>query len=167
VSLRWLALVDARPADALAAAAAHDEGGAFAGYLAAWSSPRPQALRAWAAIVDPEGEAALVSLVLPPAGVRLAFDDLAVQQARRQVLAGRPADACSTLLVDDSRFAGALTAWRGVPPAAVPDDPFARIFPARVLHVGSGVIGRSPAPCGPTIERYGSASPWPGDRFGG
>jgi hypothetical protein len=41
------------------------------------------------------------------------------------------------------------------------DDPFARIFPARVLEVGAGVPGAVPALCGPPIERYGSAQPWP------
>ena len=40
-----------------------------------------------------------------------------------------------------------------------------RIFPARLLRVGAGAIGAAPPPCGPTIERYGSAQPWPWDRF--
>jgi len=32
----------------------------------------------------------------------------------------------------------------------------------RVLTVAAGLLGRMPAP---TIERYSSAQPWPGDRF--
>jgi hypothetical protein len=45
------------------------------------------------------------------------------------------------------------------------EDPFARIFPARILRVEAGLFGRVPAPAGPTIERYGSSQPWPWDRF--
>jgi hypothetical protein len=47
----------------------------------------------------------------------------------------------------------------------VVDDPFARIFPARLLRVEAGLFGRVPPPGGPTIERYGSAQPWPWDRY--
>ena len=42
---------------------------------------------------------------------------------------------------------------------------YVRLAP-RVLHVGAGVLGRVPWPAGPVIERYGSAQPWPADRFG-
>ena len=49
--------------------------------------------------------------------------------------------------------------------ARLADDPFARIFPASILRVGPGVVGVTTAPVGPTIERYGSANPWPWDRF--
>jgi hypothetical protein len=45
------------------------------------------------------------------------------------------------------------------------DDPFARIFPARVLTVGAGLFGAVAPPAGPTIERYGSTEPCPWDRF--
>ena len=93
-SWSWLALVAAAPADARAAAAVSERDGAPAGYLAVWAAderPPHGALRAWRAIFDPGGEAAIVSLVLVPPGRRLAFDDTAVQQARRAVLAGRPA----------------------------------------------------------------------------
>src|SRR5919202_1514399 len=120
---------------------------------------------AQAAVVDPGGQAAWISLVLPPPRVRLPFDDVAVQQARRAVLAGPPVDAVSTLLRDDSHFEGAITVVRGAAVALLADDPFARVVPARVLRVEAGVLGRTPAPCGPTIERYGSAEPWPWDRF--
>src|SRR3954464_14875829 len=66
-----------------------------------------------ARLVDGHGAAAWVSLVRPPDGVRLAFDDLAVQQARRAVLAAPPQDALSTLASDASHFEGALTVARG------------------------------------------------------
>jgi hypothetical protein len=162
-SWSWLALVAEPPAAAVAVAALHELTGAPAGYLAAWDdAPGPEALRVCRAIVDPAGAPAIISLVLAPPRVRLPFDDTAVQQARRQVLAHRPARAVSTLLSDDSRFEGALTAWAEAPG----DDPFARIFPPRVLRLGAGLIGATPPPCGPTIERYGSATPWPWDRFG-
>ena len=104
--------------------------------------------------------------MLPGRGAWPLFDDPAVQQARRRVLAGRPAALVSTLLADDSHFAGALTLRRG--PGALEllrDDPFARVAPASLLHVGPGLLGRVPAPTGPTIERHGSAQPWPWDRF--
>jgi hypothetical protein len=167
----WLALVDgAAAAGADAAAEARDAAGRPAGLLAAWrrrAKPVRHALRADERIVDAEGAAAAVSLVLAPPGAAVLFDDPAVQQARRAVLAdARPPDAVTTLLRDASHFAGALTARRGgdaVPRLA--DDPFARVFAGRLLRVGPGLLGRTPPPAGPTIERYGSARPWPWDRF--
>ena len=85
----WLALVDgpAKGADAAARAIATD--GHPAGTLAAWrrrAKPVREALRVDERLIDPDGSAAWISLVLPPSGVRLAFDDPAVQQARRLVL---------------------------------------------------------------------------------
>ena len=165
----WLALVGERPADATAAAAAHEPDGTPAGFLAIWRSrakPRRDARRVDARLLDADGAEALVSLVRPPPGVRLLFDDLAVQHARRAVLAALPLDGVTTLLSDASHFEGSLTVARGDGVARLADDPFARIFPARLLHVGAGVVGRLPAPAGPVIERYGSAQPWPQDRFG-
>jgi hypothetical protein len=138
--------------------------------LSVWAQrakPVRDAQRLDARVIDSGGAPALVSLVLPPAGTRLLFDDPAVQEARRQVLAGPPFDAVSTLLRDASHFEGAVTVARGAHDEARLrwDDPFARIFPARVLRVESGVFGRVPPPAGPVIERYGSAQPWPWDRF--
>jgi hypothetical protein len=159
VSWCWFALLEAPAEDATAQAAV-----AGGGWLAAWqrrAKPVRHARRIDARIIDPGGDAAWVSLVVPPAGVRLPFDDVAVQQARRAVLARRPIDAVSTLLSDASHFEGAVTVMRG----HVVDDPFARVFPARLLQVGAGLFGRVPPPCGPTIERYGSAQPWPWDRY--
>jgi hypothetical protein len=118
-----------------------------------------------ARLLDPAAAAAVVSLVLVPDGVRLAFDDPAVQQARRAVLAGPPFHAVTTLLSDASHFEGSLVVARGGGAARLADDPFARLFPARVLHVGAGLLGDVPPPAGPVIERYGSDQPWPWDRF--
>jgi hypothetical protein len=139
------------------------------GDIAVWvqrAKPTRGARRIDPRIVDPAGEPALVSLVLPPDGVSLLFDDPAVQEARRRVLAAPPFDAVSTLLRDSSHFEGALTVARGGDEQRLRwDDPFARVFPARLVRVGAGLFGRVPAPAGPTIERYGSAQPWPFDRF--
>ena len=82
------------------------------------------------------------------------------------MLAGEPLDAVTTLLRDASYFEGAITVARGAQVARLRDDPFARVFPARILRVEAGVLGRVAAPAGPVIERYGSADPWPWDRFG-
>ena len=168
MSRTWIALLDEPALDATAQAAVADPDGRPAGWLAAWrrrSKPTARARRVDGRIVDPGGQAAWISLVLPPPRVRLPFDDVAVQQARRAVLAGPPVDAVSTLLRDDSHFEGAITVVRGAAVALLADDPFARVVPARVLRVEAGVLGRTAAPCGPTIERYGSAEPWPWDRF--
>ena len=164
----WLDLVAAPADDATAHASVLELDGTPAGWLAVWlrrAKPSRSARRIDARLVDRHGAAACVSLVRAPDGVRLAFDDLAVQQARRAVLAAPPQDALSTLLSDASHFEGALTVARGAGVARLADDPFGRIFPARLLHVDAGLFGVVPAPCGPTIERYGSAQPWPWDRY--
>jgi hypothetical protein len=168
VSWCWLALVPEPPENATAASRAYDEAGAPAGVLAAWfrrARPTRDARRADARIVDAAGAPAHVSLVLPPPDVRLAFDDTAVQQARRDVLARGAFDALSTLLTDASHFEGAITVARAGDVQRLRDDPFARIFPQRILRVEAGLLGTVAPPAGPTIERYGSASPWPADRF--
>lgn len=164
----WLALTAREPRSATAAARASDVRGAPAGWLAAWlqeDEPVPGALRADPRVVDAAGAAAVVSLVLAPPGVDLKFDDVAVQHARRRVLAEPPFDAVSTLLRDASHLAGAITVARGAQVARLADDPFTRVFGARRLDVAAGVLGRVAPPAGPVIERYGSARPWPWDRF--
>jgi hypothetical protein len=165
----WLAIVDSRPRKAFAYAEVRDESGAPAGWLACWrerAKPIRSALRADDRIVDRAGEPAWISLALAPAGVRLPFDDVSVQEARRHVLAWGCFDAVSTLLRDDSHFEGAIMVARGPAARAVlTQDPFARIFPARLLRCQGGLFGRVAAPTGPTIERYGSRNPWPWDRF--
>lgn len=161
----WLALMDSR-ASGCTAAAALSGGGWLVGWLQD-DQPVRQARRADPRVLDVAGAAALVSLVLPPEDGLWLFDDPAVQQARRAVLAdARPADVVTTLLLDASHFAGALTVRRGEGAAALlRDDPFGRIWPARVREVGPGLLGTVAPPPGPTIERHGSAVPWPGGRF--
>ena len=66
---------------------------------------------------------------------------------------------------DAGHFEGSVTVARGDAIARLVDDPFARIFPARLLDVDAALFGSVPPPAGPTIERYGSAQPWPLDRF--
>ena len=165
----WLALLEVPPRGADAAAPAFTLDGQPAGTLAAWrrrAKPVREALRVDERLIDRRGSAAWVSLVLPPPGVRLAFDDLAVQQARRQVLLGPFPAAVSTLLRDDSHFEGAITVARSAEDKQrLPDDPFARIFPSRLLAVEAGIFGAVARPTGPTIERYGSGNPWPWDQF--
>jgi hypothetical protein len=160
----WFALVDEEHAvNAVAAASAADPDGAPAGVLAVWPAearPTVPAAKIDRRIVDPDGDAATVSLVTAPSRVRILFDDTAVQQARRDVLSGPPSRAVSTLLRGDSIFAGAVT----VDP--VGDDPFSRIFPARTLRVESGLFGWVAPPAGPDIERHGSGAPWPFPTFG-
>jgi hypothetical protein len=170
VSWVWLALVGKRPDGADAAARAFERDGVPAGWLALWARrgrPVEDARRVDARVLDPGGAPAHVSLVRPPPGVRLPFDDVAVQQARRAALAAPPFAALTTLLSDASHFEGSLTVARGGDVARMADDPFARVFPARILRVEAGLLGSVPAPAGPVIERYGSAEPWPWDRFGG
>jgi len=165
----WLALVEEPAPGADAAAPAFTLDGEAAGTLAAWrreSKPVREALRVDERVIDSRGAPALISLVVAPPGVRMPFDDLAVQQARRSVLMRSQAAAVSTLLRDDSHFEGAITVCRGLHAAmSLRDDPFARIFPAKLLAIEAGVLGSVDAPIGPTIERYGSGNPWPWDRF--
>ena len=130
----WLALVDGPVHGADAAAPALTLDGRPAGTLAAWNrgaKPVREALRVDERLIDPHGAAGWISLVLPPSGVRLAFDDLAVQQARRLVLLHPFPAAVSTLLRDDSHFEGAITVVRSAEnKQRLRDDPFARIFPS-------------------------------------
>jgi len=159
----WFAHVHGEPpAGAVATAAIAELDGTPAGVLGAWPAelrPKVPAVKVDARIIDPDGDPATLSLVLAPPEVRLLFDDTAVQQARRDVLAGRPPRAISSFLRGDSIFAGAVT----VDPAG--DDPFGRIFPAERLVVGAGLFGSVSAPPGPDIERHGSGAPWPYPTF--
>jgi hypothetical protein len=170
VSRCWLALAEGDVAGADAAAIAFSLDGRQAGTLAAWrqrAKPVREALRVDERLIDPDGTSAWISLVLPPSGVRLPFDDPAVQQARRLVLLHRFPAAVSTLLRDDSHFEGAITvAHSPTEKHHLGLDPFARIFPAALLAVEAGILGSVAPPTGPTIERYGSGNPWPWDRFG-
>jgi hypothetical protein len=167
MSRAWVAVLDEPEPGADAQAPLTTPGAEPAGWLAAWlrrAKPVREARRADPRLIDPEGRPAVISLVWPDrARGLLAFDDVAVQHARRTVLrSADPPDAVSTLLVDDSHFAGSITVRRR---ATADDDPFARVEPARLLHVGAGVIGAFPLPVGPVIERHGSAQPWPWQLF--
>lgn len=167
MSRAWVALLDEPAEGAEAQAPLTTLDGEPAGWLAAWlrrSKPLREARRADPRLIDPDGAEATISVVWPERerGL-LAFDDLAVQEARRVLLRSAfPPDAVSTLLVDDSHFAGAITVRRE---PSTDGDPFARIEPGRVLRVGAGVVGALPLPVGPVIERHGSAQPWPWERF--
>jgi hypothetical protein len=163
----WFALAAEPPADALATARAHDLDGRPAGFLAAWSIERgrpPGSLGIDVRAVDPAGPAAWVSLALAPPGLRLLFDDPAVSWALRQVLSGPAREVMSTLTLDSATIGGALMATRDPSAGALADDPFGRLFPARLLRVEPGFVGRVPMPVGPGIQRY-AGSPWPWDRF--
>jgi len=166
----WLALVEDRAVSADAAAPAFALDGRPAGTLGAWRrrrKPVREALRVDERLIDSDGAPAWISLVLAPFGIRLPFDDLAVQQARRMVLMRPFPAAVSTLLRDDSHFEGAVTVAHS-PEAGLwlRQDPFARIFPGKLLVVEAGILGSVASPAGPTIERYGSGNPWPSDSFG-
>jgi hypothetical protein len=169
VSRCWLALIEGPAQGAQASAGASTLHGRDAGTLAAWrqkAKPVRHALRVDERLIDSEGAPARISLVLAPNGVRLPFDDLAVQQARRLVLSRQPLAAVSTLLRDDSHFEGAITVARSPHEMQwLRDDPFASIYPPILLAVEAGILGSVAAPTGPTIERYGSGNPWPWDTF--
>lgn len=164
----WFAPVADRPEDAWAAAPASSAAGEPAGWLAAWrraSKPVRDALLADPRAFDPDGEPAWASLVWVPRSVRIVFDDASVQHARQRALAEGDAVALTTFARDASTFGGALSAWRGArAQATAVDDPFARVFGARVLAIGPGLLGVSPVLPGPVIERY-AGQPWPAAHF--
>jgi peroxiredoxin len=142
----WWALVDDEPGDATAAAAPIDRDGAR---RAGWprgssrSSPcaRPARRRSPA---RPARAAGWISLVLAPERNRLLFDDGAVQQARRDVLARPPMRGLTTLLRDASHFEGSLTVAADGDERRLRDDPFARIFAARSCTSRRACSGRRP-----------------------
>lgn len=133
--------------------------------LAIWpAGPRPlrHAVRFDADVVDPDGPAATVSLVLVPRGREPLFDDPAVSHAMRRVLADPP-DAVTTFSRDSSHFAGSLTVRRR-DLWVLRDDPFARLHPARLLAVPAGVFAEVARPAGPVVQRY-AGQPWPAAGF--
>jgi hypothetical protein len=120
--------------EALASAPVADPDGRPAGLLAAWPrgrKPVRAAVRMDQRVVDPGGPPAWVSLVLVPPELAPLFDDPAVSQALRRVLAGPPFPAVSTLVRDAVHFAGAVTVEQGDQPGRLADDPFA---PTRTGH---------------------------------
>src|SRR5436190_12748560 len=123
MSRAWVALLEGPAEGADAQAALTTLEGEPAGWLAAWlrpAKPVREARRADPRLIDPEGQPGTLSVVWPERERGfLAFDDLAVQHARGAVLRSAfPPDAVSTLLVDDSHFAGAITVRR----EPCPDD---------------------------------------------
>ncbi len=164
----WLAWRDVGDGDPPLSASVDDLDGKSVGRLAAWPSDADEpegAAKIDARAIDAEGAPAEVSLVLAPPVIALPVDDPAVGQAIRMVLSLPPVDLLSTLLLGDSRFVGALTGVRGGGEDRLAQDPFSRVFPARRLRVGPGLLGTMPAPTGPVGQRYGSDQPWPWDRF--
>jgi hypothetical protein len=167
----WFALVgrfdEQLAATAVASAPATDAGGAPVGTFAAWPAGRKPvgpAVRMDGRLVDPDGPAGWVSLVVVPREIAPLFDDVAVSQALRQVLRGGHRDAVSALVRDATTFAGSVTVSRAGDPRRLRDDPFARLHPARILHAGSGMFAAGPAPVGPAIQRY-AGKPWPAAGF--
>jgi len=148
---------------ALASATALDLAGRPVGLLVAWPrgrKPTRTATRMDVRLVDPAGPPAWVSLVLVPPELAPLFDDPAVSQAMRAVLAGPAFAAASTLVRDAVHFAGAVTVDHSDRPDRLADDPFARLHPARIVRVESGLFGHVPPPPGPAIQRY-AGKPWP------
>lgn len=148
--------------------AARDEHGHEVGFLASWPPDVEEPARACKIderAIDSDGEPAGISLSLAPRDMSVPFDDLAVGQAIRRTLLLPATDVISTLMTGDARYVGAVTAARGDGVGRLAFDPFSRIFPSRQLDVGAGFFGTMPAPTGPVGQRYGSANPWPWDRF--
>jgi hypothetical protein len=168
----WFALVDGEIPGPLAgvvlgSAPAMSLAGVPQGVFAAWPAGRKpvrDALRMDARLVDPQAPEAWVSLVIVPRSVAPLFDDVAVSEAMRKVLRGPAPTAVSTLVRDATTLAGAVTVSRGAGPESLRDDPFARLYPNRVLRSGPGLFGACPAPPGPAIQRY-AGKPWPAPGF--
>jgi hypothetical protein len=163
----WLLVCAERPLDAFAVADLSTPEGDSAGFIAAWrreSRRPPGAFGVDINAVDSGGEPAWISLALAPADRRCLFDDPAVSWALRRVLAGQQVRAVSTLTRDSATIGGALTAYDVCPSTNQSDDPFARLFPTRVLRVGPGFVAAMGAPTGPGIQRY-AGSPWPWSTF--
>jgi hypothetical protein len=127
--------------------------------------PDPDALRVDARLTARGGAATWVSWCRFEGDVSLPFDDGAVSQALRRRLLEPWPEAVSTMLVDWSRIAGAITTARTEREAF--EDPFAAVFPRRVVRIAAGTFGAIPPPTGPGITRYGSGNPWPWDVYAG
>lgn len=122
--------------------------------------PVSQAVRIDARLIDPTGDAAWISLAIVSEATAPLFDDPAVSEAMRATLRAVPPAAVSTLVRDASLWAGSVTVWRDPPWTSGAEDPFARVHPARLLHVAAGLFATVPAPCGPAIQRVGGEL-WP------
>lgn len=97
---------------------------------------------------------------------RLPYDQPEIQAARADALAwripllGGSLVCLTTLSLDSICYGGAITVARD--PDRFRADPFARIFPGRVVR--TDLCGEVPAPPGPVLERYAGA-PWPAGSF--
>jgi len=118
----------------------------------------PRVERAWASVcasIDP--------------GATIRFDEPEVQFARREAFAwwipllGADLVCLTTLALDGARYGGAITVVRRE--RDLGDDPFAQLFPGRVIECG-GLFSEVAPPPGPVVERYAGA-PWPGGSFSG
>ncbi|MDQ3576540.1 MAG: hypothetical protein M3443_02845 [Actinomycetota bacterium] len=163
----WIALLPEAAGDLKAPAAEAEQD---AGWLCAWQSsgrPHAAALRVDERLLAADGPACRISLVLLPEHARPIADDPTAIQARRAVLGDGRITAVSVLTHDPVHLAGAIAVARLGCPAellALSDNPFARLGPARLLEIGSGVLGWAALTAGPVVERYLGA-PWPYDRW--
>lgn len=139
--------------------------GSFRSWPRSRERPSERALRVDARLNAGGGPATWASWCRFDGDESLAFDDGAVTGALRRRLAAPWPVGVSTLLVDWSRIAGALTL--GLTRADVAADPFAAIFPRTIVEVPAGSFGTNPAPTGPGVTRYGSGNPWPWDVYAG
>lgn len=163
----WLALLDGAAGELHAPVTENDRA---RGWLCAWrgdARPHPSALQVDPRLLDEQGPACRISLVLLPENARPIADDPIALEARRAVLRdGRPA-AVSMLTADPVHLAGAITVARVGRPSeliALRDDPFARLGAPRLLDIGEGLLGRVLSGLGPVVERYAGA-PWPFDEW--
>jgi hypothetical protein len=164
----WIALLDDPHPGAVPVT---DTAGGPVGHLLVTLGPaRPHetAVRLEPSLVG-DGPPLAVSVVLPPRGTRLLFDDPAVVGAMQAVLRdpGR-APLFSTLVEGATRWAGSVS---GADPEAVAgfpawwvEDPFARLGPQHRLRVPAGVLLPRPLPAGPGHQRHAGA-PWPWGAF--
>ena len=168
--LGWLVLLETARAGAVAVT--DPGGGSAVGYLlltVGRAKPHRTAVRLEAGLIE-DGPALAVSLVLPPRGARLLFDDPAVVHAMRAVLRDPDRTPLFSTLVDGAtHWAGAVS---GADPARVAgrpawwaEDPFARLGPQHRLLVPAGVLRPRPLPAGPGHQRHAGA-PWPWGTFG-
>lgn len=100
-------------------------------------------------------------------GATIRFDEPEVQFARREAFAwwipllGADLVCLTTLALDGAGCGGAITVVRSE--RDLGDDPFAQLFPGRVIECG-GLFSEVAPPPGPVVERYAGA-PWPGGSF--
>ncbi len=116
---------------------------------------------------EPVREAwAHVCAVSDDESARIPYDQPEVQLARADALAwwipllGDSLVCLTTLSLDSVHYGGAITVTRD--PDRFRADPFARLFPGRVIR--TDLFGEVPPPPGPVLERYAGA-PWPAGSF--